>query len=85
MPYGRHGEGRASQARGRPGTEVQEALESARDPRSVEGPVALHGHERVVAHAHVLPQGLHRDQDEIGAAQGQPANAWSAHALRRQM
>jgi hypothetical protein len=75
----------APQTGGRPGAEIEEAVEGAADALGLEGPVALDGHERVVADALALPERLHRHQNEIGAAKGQPTNAWCAHALRRQM
>jgi hypothetical protein len=60
-------------------------MERSPDTLGVERPVALDGHERVVADALALPERLHRHQNEIGAAKGQPADARRAHALRRQM
>src|SRR5262249_22224568 len=75
----------ATQARGRPGTPVEESVESPTDALGLEWAIALDHHQGVVADALAPPEGLHRDQDEIGAAKGQPAHAWCAHALRRQM
>src|SRR5207244_11797095 len=57
---------------GRPRTGTEEPVEGAADPLGGDGPVALDDQERVVADARARPERLHRDEDEIGAAQGQP-------------
>ena len=63
---------RPPEPRGRPRTGPQEPVEGAADPLGGDGRVALDDQERVVADARARPERLHRDEDEIGAAQGQP-------------
>src|SRR6185369_14075994 len=61
----------ALQARGRPGTHVEESVPRARDPVGVEPAVALDDQRGVVPETDTLPARMMRQQHEIRSAQGQ--------------